>query len=203
MNPRILKRFIIGMAILTVGSFIFWDVLEDYARREPGDFHTEMGGNRLQDGLYEKALEEFALALEAMPNHRGALMGRATVFIASERYDEAIAELDYLITFLESSLEEDDQTGIAALAVAYANRGNVHDRLGDYQAALQDYIDAMRVDYEVVEGPGIVHKILYGNEGVSSVPKRARYLQEQLQLPESERVLRVPEIDDLQRMHKP
>jgi hypothetical protein len=49
----------------------------------------------------------------------------------------------------------------------------------------------------------VVHKILYGSTGVSSVRKRAQYLYEQLKLPEDQRLLRIPEIDDMQRMYKP
>ena len=54
-----------------------------------------------------------------------------------------------------------------------------------------------------VEGPGVVHKILYGSDRVSSVRDRAQYLYEQLQLPEEERLLSIPELDELQRMHRP
>jgi hypothetical protein len=55
----------------------------------------------------------------------------------------------------------------------------------------------------VVEGPGVVHKILYGSDKVSSVRQRAIYLYEQFQLPEDQRILRIPELDAKQRMHKP
>ena len=114
-----------------------------------------------------------------------------------------MAELDYLIAYLERTLEPDDPTGVGALAAAYANRGIVYDRTGRYQAALDDYIAALKTDEDTVSGPDVVHKILYGSEDVSSVRKRAQYLYEQLQLPEDERRLRVPEIDAQQRMHKP
>jgi tetratricopeptide (TPR) repeat protein len=203
MNPRVLRRFVVLMALLTVGAFVFWDVLEDYVRREPGDYYTEAGSNRLADELYDEAIENFDKALEEAPNHRGALMGRALVFIQTERYEEAIAELDALIDFLEETLEPDDNTGRGVLAAAYANRGIVYDRLEQYEKALENYVQALNTDGETVEGPGVVHKILYGSDRVSSVRDRAIYLYEQLQLPEDERVLRIPELDAKQRMHKP
>jgi len=203
MNPRVLRRFIILLGALTVGVFLFWEFFNAYISRPPGDHYAEVGTLRLEDDLYDEALENYALALEEQPNHRGALMGRALVFIKQERYDDAIAELDHLIDFLQGSLEPDDTTGIGALAAAYANRGIVYDRRGEYEMALESYIQALKVDEGAVEGPGLVHKILYGSEKVSNVRDRARYIHEQLKLPEEERLMRVPEIDARQRMHKP
>ena len=203
MSPAVIRRFIFLMAVLTIGMFIFWDVLESFVHREPGDYYTETGANRLVDGLYDEAMESFDKALEEAPDHRGALMGRALVFIQTDQTDEALAELDYLIAYLDESLEPDDATGLGALAAAYANRGIVHDRRGAYREALEDYVRALRTDEDSVSGPGVVNKILYGSDGISSVRKRAEYLAEQLKLPEEERLLRLPELDDKQRMHKP
>ena len=203
MNPRVLRRFIVLMALLTVGAFVFWDVLEGYVQREPGDYYTEAGSNRLVDELYDEALENFDKALEEAPDHRGALMGRALVFIQTERNDDALAELDYLIEFLGKTLEPDDDTGRGVLAAAYANRGIAYDRLGRYEQALENYVQALNTDNETVEGPGVVHKILYGSDRVSTVRDRAIYIYEQLQLPKGERVLRIPELDAKQRMYKP
>jgi len=206
MNPRVLRRFIFLMFILTVAGFIFWDVVSGFVNRPPGDYYTEVGDLRLRDGLYDEAMEEFNKALDESPDHRGAVMGRALVFIATERYDEAIGELDYLIERLEAALEAepDDETGRGALAAAYANRGIVHDRLGRYETALDDYISALKVDAgATLEGPDMFQKLLYAGEHVSTVRDRARYLYEQLQLLESERLLSVPELDEQQFMYKP
>jgi tetratricopeptide (TPR) repeat protein len=180
MNPRVLRRFIILMAALTVGMFLFWDLLKSYVTQPAGDFDTKMGDQRLTEGNLEQALEHFNLALES-PDHRGALMGRALVFIQQDDYDSAIAELDYLIDYLHDTLEDGDGTG----------------------RALEDYIASLNVDRETVEGPGVIHKILYGSEDVSTVRDRARYIYEQLQLPEDQRLMRVPELDEKQRMYKP
>jgi tetratricopeptide (TPR) repeat protein len=205
MNPRVLRRFIFLMAILTVGGFIFWDVVDDFVNRPPGDYYTEVGDLRLRDGLYDEALEAFDKALEEAPDHRGALMGRALVFIETQQYDSAIAELGSLIELLEARLEAepDDTTGRGALAAAYANRGIVYDRLGQYQTALDDYISALKVDAGTLEGPDIFQKLLYAGDQVSTVRDRARYLYEQLQLPEDQRLMTVPELDEQQFMYKP
>ncbi len=203
MNPQVLRRFIFLMIILIVFGGLSVLVFGQFFQQEPGDYNTRRGDQLLSAGDYDEALRQFDLALEEMPDHRGALMGRALVFIQTERYEDALGELDYLINFLNRNLEADDATGRGALAAAYANRGTIRDRMGQYQEALDDYVKALSTDAKVVEGPGVIHKILYDSDRVSTVRDRAIYLHEQLQLPEEERVLRIPELDARQRMHKP
>jgi tetratricopeptide (TPR) repeat protein len=203
MSHNVLQRFVILMAVATVGIFVFWEVLDDLVNRPPGDYHTEVGMLRLEDGLHDEAMESFDAALEQAPEHRGALMGRALVFIDLEQYDEALAELDYLIDYLSRTLEPGDATGLGALAAAHANKGIVLDRLGRYEEALASYVDALNTDRGTVSGPGIVHKILYATGKVSTVRERAQYIFEQLQLPEEKRLMRVPELDARQRAYKP
>ena len=89
------------------------------------------------------------------------------------------------------------------MAAAYANRGIIKDRKKDYQGALQDYLKALGIDHKAVAGPGLGTVILNYKFKSSSVKERALYLNEQLQLPESERVLRIQELDEGQVMHKP
>ena len=203
MNPKVLRRFIIYMAIATFVTFTLWVVLKDSFDRPQGDFEVQQGDILLTDDKYDEALAAFDRALEESPDHRGALMGRALVFMKSGRGREAVAELTYLIDFLQRSLEPDDLTGRATLAAAYANRGILHDRAARYEKALVDYVAALKIDEESVSGPGLVDKVLYGTPNASTVRKRAEYLIEQLALPEGQRLLRVPEIDAEQRIYKP
>ena len=203
MNPRVLKRFIKNMAILIFIMFSAWALWEMYTDEKPGDYATREGDIRLSEGNYEEALASFNRALRERPNHRGALMGRALVFIRTKEYDKASTELTYLIDYLRKNIEPDDATGAGLMAAAYANRGIVHDTRGRYKEALADYIEALRTDRGAVDGPGIIDKVIYGTPNPSSVRKRAIYLKEQLALPPERRLLRVPEIDAEQRMHKP
>ena len=203
MNPAILRRYIVLMILAIAAAAAFSLGYDFFTAAEPGDYYVRKGDIRLGEGKFDEALENFDLALEEAPDHRGAVMGRALVFTQTERYNEAIAEYEHLIRFLEDTLEADDRTGKGTLAAAYANLGIVYDRLGNYQAALDSYIEALRTDAGAVSGPDVVHKILYGSTDISSVRKRAQYIYEQLQLPEDQRLLRIPEIDDKQRMYKP
>ena len=202
-NANILKRFIIYMAILTFVMFTVWAFVKSFMNRPAGDYETEVCDIRLKDKEYEKALDAANKALEKTPNHRGAVMCKALVFISQKKYIKANEELTNLIIFLEKSLEDDDKTGIGTLAAAYANRGIIKDRNKDYQGALEDYVRALGVDHEAVAGPGLGTVILNYKFKSSSVKERALYLNEQLQLPENERVLSIKELDDGQVMHKP
>ena len=94
MNPNVLKRFTVIMflaILITGGATLFYDSFFD---RPKGDYETERGGIFLTSGDFDEAMSYFNKALLLSPNHRGALMGRALVFILTEQYLEAEAELE-------------------------------------------------------------------------------------------------------------
>ena len=198
-----LKRFIIYMAILTFVMFTVWGFVRSFMNRPAGDYETEVCDIRLKDKKYKEALEAANKALNKTPNHRGAMMCKALVFISEKKYIESDKILTDLIIFLEKNLEDDDKTGIGTLAAAYANRGIIKDRNKNYEGALKDYAKALGIDHEAVAGPGLGTIILNYKFKSSSVKERALYLNEQLQLPEEERVLSIKELDEGQVMNKP
>ena len=202
-NANVLKRFVIYMAILTFVMFTVWGFVRSFMDRPPGDYETEVCDIRLKDKKYDEAIEAANKALNKTPYHRGAMMCKALVFISEKKYDEADSTLSNLIIFLEKNLEDDDKTGIGTLAAAYANRGIIKDRNKNYEGALKDYVKALGIDHEAVAGPGLGTVILNYKFKSSSVRERALYLNEQLQLPEDERVLSIKELDEGQVMHKP
>ena len=202
-NTNVLKRFVIYMAILTFVMFTVWGFVRSFMDRPPGDYESEVCDIRLKDKKYEQALEAANKALNKTPNHRGAMMCKALVFISEKKYIKADKTLSNLIIFLKKNLEDDDRTGIGTLAAAYANRGIIKDRNKNYEGALQDYVKALGIDHEAVAGPGLGTIILNYKFKSSSVKERALYLNEQLQLPEDERVLSIEELDAGQVMHKP
>ena len=202
-NTNVLKRFIIYMAILTFVMFTIWGFVRSFMNRPPGDYETEVCDIRLKDKKYQQALEAADKALSKSPNHRGAIMCKALIFISEKKYIEADKVLSSLIIFLEKNLEDDDKTGVGTLAAAYANRGIVKDRNKNYEGALQDYVRALGIDHEAVAGPGLGTIILNYKFKSSSVRERALYLNEQLQLPEDERILSIEAVDAGQVMHKP
>ncbi len=191
------------MAVATFVMFTVWAFVRSYMNRPPGDYETEVCDIRLKDKLYDQAMAAANKALEKTPNHRGAIMCKALIYISQKDYINATNELNYLIKYLESNLEADDLTGQGTLAAAYANRGIIKDRKKNYEGALADYIKALGIDHKSVAGPGLGTVILNYKYKSSSVKKRALYLNEQLQLPEAERVLSIQELDEGQVMHKP
>ena len=202
-NPKVLRRYIILMAIATVGMFSIFAVVRQCTESPVGDFEVRQGDIFLGDGKYDEAIDRFNAALAVSPDHRGALIGRGIAFLQLEKYPEAKAEFTYLIKYLNRTLESDDPTGRAVMAAAYTNRGILNDRTGEYENALSDYIQALKIDEEVTEGPGIFDKVLYGIPSPATVRQRAVYLKKQLALPKDQRLLKVPELDEKQRMHKP
>ena len=191
------------MAILTFVMFTVWAFVKSFMNRPAGDYETEVCDIRLKDKKYQQAMEAANKALTKTPNHRGAMMCKALIFISEKKYIEADEVLSSLIIFLENNLEKDDKTGVGTLAAAYANRGIIKDRNKNYQEALKDYVNALGIDHEAVAGPGLGTVILNYKFKSSSVKERALYLNEQLQLPEEERVLSIEELDEGQVMHKP
>jgi tetratricopeptide (TPR) repeat protein len=201
---RVFRRWAVLSVVFVFAAVTAAAVVRPYFfDAPPGDYQVRQGDILLGDGEYEAAIERFDAALKVSPDHRGALMGKAIAYLQSSRSAEAEAVFTHLIETLRRTLAADDPTGRGVLAGAYANRGILHDRQGRHEAALADYRQALAIDAGAVEGPGVAHRILYGNAQPSTVRKRADYLQSQLALPEAKRLLRVPELDAAQRMHKP
>ena len=57
-NARVLKRFVIYMAILTFVMFTVWGFVRSFMDRPPGDYETEVCDIRLKDKKYAQALYE-------------------------------------------------------------------------------------------------------------------------------------------------
>ena len=74
------------MAILTFVMFTVWALVRSFMNRPPGDYETEVCDIRLKDKKYDEAIKAANLALEKTPNHRGAIMCKALVFISEKKY---------------------------------------------------------------------------------------------------------------------
>ena len=88
------------MAVATFIMFTVWSFIRSYKNRPPGDYETEVCDIRLKDKKYNQALEAANKALVKTPNHRGAMMCKALVYISEKDYLRAEETLNSLIVFL-------------------------------------------------------------------------------------------------------
>ena len=123
LQPRVLRRFIIIMALATFAMFTAWAVVREALVAPPGDYEVRQGDILLTDGKFAEAIERFEAALVVSPAHRGAMIGRAIALLQSGRLEEAESAFTALIGFLGTHLAPDDPTGRAVFAAAHANRG--------------------------------------------------------------------------------
>jgi tetratricopeptide (TPR) repeat protein len=195
-------RTLKAIAVVMVVGFVGWAVYDRFfGSVAPGDMAYHAGNQAFEDGLYERAADEYRAALKENPDHRHALHGLARSLHLAGRQDEALVLYDEAIARPPEPPE--DEAERAALAATYANRGILLDTMGRHEEALADYTRALEVDREVAKGPHWLTRFLRNQpEAPPTIADRAAYLRAELAKPESERVLRVPEIDAQQRPYK-
>ena len=132
------------MAILTFVMFTIWGFVRSFMNRPPGDYETEVCDIRLKDKKYDQALEAANKALNKTPNHRGALMCKALVFISEKKYTEADRTLTNLIIFLEKNLEEETESRKKTLS----QKKSSEVRLGNIAETLAPFLDQFDFDPE-------------------------------------------------------
>ena len=185
---RFLKWTAITMGIAWVGWSIYDSML---APRNAGDLAYLDANTLFEDGAYERALALYEEALAIDPNHIHALRGRARTLLQLGQFSDALAAFDQAIA-------REPEFG-----ATYANRGILHDRMGRYEKAIGDYEQALALDPELAEGPHWLTRFLRNQpQKPPGISERAAYLRAELAKPESERVLRIPELDARQRSYK-
>lgn len=172
--------------------WLSWGIYDSFFKsRNPGDTQYHAANKMFEDGAYERALEAYDIALSEDAHHIHSMRGRARTLMQLGRFDEALIVFDETI-----ALEP-------AFGGTYANRGILYDRLGQHQNALEDYRTALKLDPEIAEGPHWLTRFLRNQpERPPGIAERAAYLAVELEKPESERVLQIPEIDEQQRTYK-
>ncbi len=187
-----LYRFLVITATVMAIAWVGWSLYDSFfAHTEAGDTSYLAGERYFEDGRHDEAIAEYRRALTEAPEHIYAWRGLARAFMQLERSQEA------LTAFEEAIARAPEFAG------NYSNRGILYDRMGEYDKALADYEQALRMDSKIAEGPGWLTRFLrLQPEAPPTIADRAQYLREQLAKPESERVLRIQEEDAKQRMYK-
>ena len=186
------RNFITPAIALTV-LIIFGYFYYQYTVREntPGENRYRMANKHLEDGNYEEALKVFDEVIASYPDYKDAYMGRGIALMQMQEFEKSRRDFDKALALDKN------------FAAAYANRGILNDRTGRYEEAMRDYRKAVSLNPDLAEGPGWFWRFLRNiPERPPSILDRADYIESQLKKPEAERLLRVPEIDEQQRMYK-
>ena len=175
--------------LLALILFVFyWRVGSE---ENPGDNNVTKGNYRLEDGMHDEAIKEFSEALEKNPEHVMAHLGLAITNMQIGKNSESLKGFSLVI---EKNPE---------LAAAYANRGILYDRMEEYKKALADYKKALELDPKILEGPKFLWRFMRKiDEKPPTIMDRVQYLEAELAKPEGERLLKVPQEDEKQRMYK-
>jgi tetratricopeptide (TPR) repeat protein len=201
MDERLTRALKVVAVVLTV-AFVGWAVYEKFfASVAPGDMAYHAVNRAFEDGLYDRAAEEYRAALRENPDHIHALRGLARSLHLAGRHEEALVLYDEAIAIAPERPQDEGER--AALAADYANRGILLDTMGRHEQALADYDTALGLDPEIASGPHWLTRFLRNQpEAPPTIADRARYLRAELAKPESERLLRVPELDQQQRSYQ-
>ena len=219
-------RLLVRSALALTLAWIGWTLYDgQFQTSAPEARELAAAARYLEDGEYPQALAAYRRVLKTQPENSGAVRGEAQALMrlgihqlrnarqrqlegetgqaeilrqqASRHLGSALQRYDQAIAHETASLKDP-----RSLGVAYANRGILKDQMGDYPGALEDYREALRLEPELAEGPGLLTRFLRNQaERPPSVADRVSYLAEQLARPESERLMRVPEQDARQRAY--
>lgn len=95
---------------------------------------NNVGNSLVREGLYDSAIRSYQSAQVMEPDNGLLYFNASSAYARSDRIDEAQAALDQAIQ------RGDDQLASAA----YYNLGNLYFQLGDYEAAIEAYQEALR-----------------------------------------------------------
>ena len=188
MNKNALTA-IIGLTALFIFGYYYFQFMSHEST--PGENMFRLANKYLEDGKNDEALKAFDEVVAKYPDYIEAYMGRAITLMQLQEYEKSRRDFNRALALDEN------------FAAAYANRGILNDRMGEYRAAITDYRKAIELNPELTEGPGLIWRFLRNvSEKPPSIKDRADYIEEELKKPESERLLRVSEVDAEQRMYK-
>ncbi len=184
-------RFLKWTAILFTIAWVGWSIYDSMiSPRKPGDLAYLAANNLFEDGEYQRALDKYGEALNEDPDHLHAMRGRARSLMQLGQSPQALTAFNIAI-----SLAPD-------FGATYANRGILHDRMGRYEKAIEDYARALALDPELTDGPHWLTRFLRNQpQKPPGIAERTAYLSQELAKPEIERLLRRRDVDAEQRSY--
>ncbi len=180
---KILVRISLFLFIL----FSLWLIWDHFINRPEDAKHYLTANNAFKDKNYDLALKEYFKSLKFNQEDVYSLEGVARSYMELKLYDDSE-------NFFIKAINIDSD-----FAPAYANLGILYDRQKKYELAIFNYKKALQLDAELSKGMHWIDRLLYDvRETPSNIADRAIYLEKQLNLPENERILNLPNIDDKQ-----
>ena len=102
--------------------------------RDKAATFVNRGVLHVADENYQKAVDDYATAMELYPGFGAIYVNRGNLFFLGESYKSAIAEYDKALDM-----------GVTQIHVAHLNRGMAYEKLGEFQKALSDYQVALEL----------------------------------------------------------
>ncbi len=185
---KILMRFALLLSI----AWITWSIYDGAIRENAARDNAYYAANKyFEDGLYEQALLSYRKAVLEISSHIHAKRGVARSLMQLDQYDESLKLYNEIIE-LEPTF-----------AGSYANRGILHDRNKNYDAAIKDYQTAIQLNPKLANGPSWITRFLRNQaEKPPTILDRVQYLQIELNKPKDQRMLTMPEMDQAQQPYK-
>ena len=180
-----------AILVLTI-IFIAWSIYDGALRENTlGESSYHAANKYFEDGMYKDALESYKQAVKDNPSFIHAYRGIARSLMQLGRHEEALNKFEEVI-------RKEPNFG-----ASYANRGILNDRMGNYEAAIHDYKKAIKLDPNLIEGPSWITRFLRNQpDKPSTILDRLNYLQTEMEKPEHQRMLKIPEKDKQQRPYK-
>ncbi len=180
-------NILVKISIILFILFSIWLIYDHFVKRPPEVKHYLKANNAFKDRDYELALQEYLSSLNYNNNDVYFLEGVARAYMELSFYKEAEQ-------FFIKAINIDPNFG-----PAYANLGVLYDRQKKYELAITNYKLAYKLDTDLSKGMHWLDRLLYDvRETPATIIDRASYLEKQLSLPISERVLSIPNIDEQQ-----
>jgi tetratricopeptide (TPR) repeat protein len=133
----------------------FPEAIEDFSKAieiAPKDYagYAERGAVQVSQNQMDAALADLNKALELKPDDAQSLRWRASAYRGLKQYDLAIQ--DYTAVLSKTDPNSSDQAKLAA-ADLFAKRGYVYSLAQQYENAIKDYKEALRLNPNDIETP--------------------------------------------------
>lgn len=170
---------------LIVGGLVAWD---HAANQDPAHAAHQAAADAFEAGNWSRAHDLFSKLTEQNTSNLAARRGQANSLVQLARFKEAH-------TIMDDVVKADPDN-----ACNHATRGIIADHLGQYDKAMRDYAHAVTGCRAAVHGMSWFQRLMSNtHEQPPTIASRLIYLRNQMELPSENRVLRIQDMDRVQK----